>query len=354
MLKNKIFINGIGTIAPAEKWNEIDHPKFLRCIEPDYKKYISPNNIRRMGRLIKMSLYAAHLALEESKQTKPNAIITGTGLGCIDDTEKFLKNMIHEEGTMLSPTTFIHSTHNTISSQIAIALNCTAYNSTYVHRSLSFESALTDAILQFQEANNKEEKNILVGGVDEMTAPLYEITNQLGFWKKSEENINRLADSNTEGSIAGEGANFFSLSNLPTATTYAELIAVKSIRGSQNLKEIKSSINTFLTSANLNFSEIDLLVLGINGDVRYDYQYKNISNLFSENCTQCYFKNISGEYFTGSAFGLALVARAIQNGNLPEPCILKGSKKSKYRNVLLYNQSQGIHHSFYLLSHVEV
>ena len=57
---------------------------------------------------------------------------------------------------ILTPTSFIQSTHNTVGGQIALGLECKGYNFTYVHASISFESALLDAQLQLamDEASN--------------------------------------------------------------------------------------------------------------------------------------------------------------------------------------------------------
>ena len=51
---------------------------------------------------------------------------------------------------ILTPTSFIQSTHNTVGGQIALELQCKGYNFTYVHGSNSFESALLDAKLQLE------------------------------------------------------------------------------------------------------------------------------------------------------------------------------------------------------------
>ena len=44
----------------------------------------------------------------------------------------------------------MQSTHNTISSQIALHLKCNKYNSTYTQQGISFESGLFDTYLQFK------------------------------------------------------------------------------------------------------------------------------------------------------------------------------------------------------------
>ena len=134
-----------------------------RFAEPDYKQTIpNASERRRMSRIVKMGT-SVGLACT-SPQTE--AILTATGLGCLADTEKFMQQMFERNDLPLSPTPFIHSTFNTIGAQIAMLTGNHGYNNTYVHRALSFESALTDAALMLEECPSR---HILVGAIDELT-----------------------------------------------------------------------------------------------------------------------------------------------------------------------------------------
>src|SRR5690606_35405111 len=117
----------------------------------DYKEFISPAASRRMANGVKMGFSSAKFALEKSNLAQPYAIITGTGMGCIENTEKFLNTLLANNEEFLTPTSFIQSTHNTVGAQIALGLECKGYNATYVHGALSFESALIDAQLMLQQ-----------------------------------------------------------------------------------------------------------------------------------------------------------------------------------------------------------
>ena len=130
-----IYIKGMGNISIQDTLgkNFIDAPvsysePYIRCIEPNFKDFINPLQLRRMSRIIKRAIASSLTAVEQSGIAVPEAIISGTGLGCIEDTEKFLSAMIENEEKFLQPTYFIQSTHNTISSQIAIYLKCHSYN----------------------------------------------------------------------------------------------------------------------------------------------------------------------------------------------------------------------------------
>ena len=109
---------------------------------------IPPLVSRRLSGVLRRALLTSLVTLKRSGIEQPQAIVTGTALGCVEETEKFLRELANDGEGSLKPTNFIHSTHNTISSLIAIHTHCHSYNSTYAHGQRSLESALTDAWLQ--------------------------------------------------------------------------------------------------------------------------------------------------------------------------------------------------------------
>jgi 3-oxoacyl-(acyl-carrier-protein) synthase len=122
-----------------------------------------------MGKIMKSSLLSSLKAMEQAGIEKPDAIITATALGCLENSEKLL-NQLQEEGeVMLKPTYFMQSTHNTIGSGIAIFTKCHGYNVTYTHGKDSLEWALRDARMLLKSG---KAKSVLVGLHDE-TTPLY-------------------------------------------------------------------------------------------------------------------------------------------------------------------------------------
>ena len=140
-----IFINGIGNVSPQKSHDGsvlIDgflslHNVRNACAEPEYANFIDPKQIRRMSRVIKMGVVSSILAMRDCEIEKPEAIIVGTTFGCLEDTYSFLSKLVLHKEDMLSPTAFIHSTHNTIAAQIALLFQCRGYNSTYVHKRIS-------------------------------------------------------------------------------------------------------------------------------------------------------------------------------------------------------------------------
>ena len=170
----EVYIQGIGLISPQETYstesfleNIVEHDtEMLNSVGPVYKEFINPIQLRRMSRLIKMGISTAKISLADAGVEMPGAIISGTGLGLMEDTEKFLMSVLDNNEEFLTPTAFIQSTHNTISGAVAIALKCNNYNNTYAHRGFSFESALLDGILL---VNDGDADNILIGGFAEIT-----------------------------------------------------------------------------------------------------------------------------------------------------------------------------------------
>lgn len=140
------------------------------------KKYVKPMATRRMGKLLKSSLLSSYQALHEAGIEQPDAIITATSWGCIENSERLLTEL-QEGEEMLSPTYFMQSTHNTISGNIAIALHNHGYNVTFVQKDQSLRWAMLQAEWLLKSGRCR---TVLVGVHDE-SAPLFaEIMHEMG------------------------------------------------------------------------------------------------------------------------------------------------------------------------------
>src|ERR1700744_3343068 len=185
----KIYIRSSSCISPQNTFgNEgflTDIVEYngirLKAIEPDYKEFIDPKQIRRMSHVIKMGVAAAKDCLNHANLEMPDAIITGTAFGCMEDTVTFLTRIVEQDEELLPPTAFIQSTHNTVAAQIALMLKCHNYNNTFVHKGISFESALFDAQMLLNEGGTD---NILVGGTEEIVDTSFKILTRLGLYKR--------------------------------------------------------------------------------------------------------------------------------------------------------------------------
>ncbi|EHQ42544.1 beta-ketoacyl synthase N-terminal-like domain-containing protein [Myroides odoratus] len=323
----KVYINGVSSISIQEQTRNFT-VESLKKIEqgvneahqPSYKELIAPAMVRRMAKGVKMGIYTAHSALEEAQIDVPQAIITGTGLGCLVDSEKFLELMLENNESYLTPTSFIQSTHNTVGGQIALHLGCKGYNFTYVHQNSSFESALLDGFLQIKA---EEVDNALIGGIDEVGKTT--IINQ-----QVAELVNTADTVFEKGINTGEGATFVVLDQQQTTTSYAELVDIHI----SNTKT-ETSLADFLKQNNLTTKDVDLVFVG-SCDLPVDQHYfDEVYNTWNQEEIVTY-KEYVGHHHTASSFGLLLAAERMKN-------------EEGIHYILLYNQFQNKDYSFILL-----
>ena len=184
---NKIYLLSAAQVSAQEPlcdhWK--DHPipltePLTRSREADYKQFIPPLEARRMGRILKRAIATACTAMTDAGVGTPEAIVTGTGLGCIENTEIFLDALCRQGEDQMMPTRFMSSTHNTMSSIVAINLHANGYNATYAHNTVSFQSALMDALLQLRRG---AVHNAMVCAHDEMTPSYHALLCKGGFLK---------------------------------------------------------------------------------------------------------------------------------------------------------------------------
>ena len=171
--------------------------------EPDFRSLFSVMEARRMGRLLKRAVWTASEALKEAGIDVPDAVIIGTDYGCIENSEAFLKALKGIDDAPMKPTHFMQSTHNTISSLIAIRLGAHGYNATYSHRGRSFESALQDAWTQIALGDID---TALVGWFDEMTPALADSLSKQGIEPK-ENALAVVLSANPDGAISDSFAS---------------------------------------------------------------------------------------------------------------------------------------------------
>ena len=143
----------------------------------DSKDVISPMEARRMGKLLKAATLSSLRALKIAEIEMPDAIITATSRGMLENSEKFLIDMVENGESLLKPTLFMQSTHNTIGSSIAIRLGCHGYNTTYSQGNESLDWAMRDAerLIKSGKANC-----VLVGVHDESTPLLNDLLSKAG------------------------------------------------------------------------------------------------------------------------------------------------------------------------------
>lgn len=337
-----VYINGIGLISPQETRNnqvfleeiiELQE-KYFPLAKPPYKEYINPRELRRMGSIIRNGIIAGKIAMADTNIQNPDAIITGTGLGCATDTEKFLTSLVNNKETLLTPTSFIQSTHNTLGGSIAIGLGCHNYNMTYVHRGLSFETALIDAQLMLEAG---EINNALVGGFDEMTDNYCQLLNSTAMYNSE------------DGAIPGQGAGFFMLENEKAEHSYAKLLFIETLYNPDSVNDIEVKIQSIIDQQQLK-SQNTLVMMGYNGFQNEKEVYNDIRDKIFSNFQISQFKNLCGEYYTASAFAFWTASQILKKQVVPAALHHSGKViNQKIENIIIYNRFQEKEHSFIIL-----
>lgn len=305
------YINAISSITNQDTFDQVGFCNMLKPMEsdaslcvPDYKQYIEPGLIRRMSIILRMSVATAVKCLRSLDNQPFDAIIVGTGSGCLANTEKFLNTFIGYDG-LLPPTAFIQSTHNTIAGQISLTMNNHGYNMTMTQNSLSFELALQDAMMSLDEGM----KTVLVGAADEHI-PLLETI---------------LESEQLKNIIPTSGATFLGLSKEKTPQTKA---VITDMHLGFDVKNAATDINNWLELLNLNISDMDHVVVSnpIESDLKMDFD------------SAIHVEDVVGHYPTNTAFGLHVAVDLIS------------SKKAK--QVLVVNHFHETHLGLMLINAV--
>lgn len=302
------YISAASTISHQPTFQNAGFSTFIEpllessaLLSPDYKGFIDAGLLRRMSKILRMSVACAKDCIQQAGIEQPSAIIVGTGLGCLLDTEKFLNNVLTIEG-LLPPTSFIQSTHNTMAGQISLSLGNHGYNMTHTQNSISFENALLDAMLLLDE----NEENILVGAADEAIDFLTEIS-----WNLHLQLQYPLAS----------GASFFMLTSQKNEHS---LVSVKDTRAIGLVSDVRGQVIDFLTSNDSHVQDLDLVLFSGMSEDSTSGLAALLSNLGVEEKKCVDYLRFSGIYPTTSAFAVHLA-------------VDKMKKDQSLKNVLICN-----------------
>lgn len=294
-MANRCFVNSIAQVSCqrplSDEW--FDSPclydeKYVRAQEPDTKGLIVPSEARRMSKILKRTVATAITALNNSEIRHPDAIITGTGMGCMENSEKFLIDLSKFGENCLKPTLFMQSTHNTISSLIAIILKCHGYNNTYSHKGISFESALLDAWIQIKGGMIR---SALVGAHDEVT-PFMDLV---------------MERTHPEYSFVSEASVSAILTNNTSPGNICEVEEVRLFH-KPDAEELASSLD----------ARTDMvLILGVNGNELNDRPYGELLEALSYSPHTLQYKNIFGENFSSSALAFYVGVKILERQKIP-------------------------------------
>ncbi len=327
----------------SEEWMQnpiVYEVPFTRSIDPSFKEYVSPIEARRMGRILKRALATSKEALKAASCDTVDAIMTGTGFGCIENTEFFLDALSNEGEQLLKPTYFMQSTHNTISSLVAIQTKNYNYNATYAHKGISFESALHDAWLQFRLGKIN---SALVGCHDEMTETFHSIMKKGGVMGQNDEHCGEVAVSVVLSRHCEERSN-------PELTPLCHLTGLKMLH-QPTMNDLMDAVTTMLQSADRSLADVDYILTGISGNHQSDKAYLAESKTLFGDKPLLKYKHLFGENFTASGLGFYVAAQCLKAGKVPSHLFVNANEATNKQPacILLFNRSDGKDHTLILL-----
>ena len=349
-----MFIQDMSCISAQSTFDDSFFTKDVRFFdstkiiaeEPDYAGLIPRGQLRRMSKLMRMSVVTAMPLIQRHPHV--NGIIIASSNGSVDRSLRFLSQIIeYDEGT-LTPTDFVQSTANCIAGGLALMGRIRGYNTTHVNEGLSFESALLDALLQFEEDDKHQ---LLVGGGEEVSEGYYNIESKRNIYKDEDINTKDLLKSNTKGTVLGEGVGMFVMS---ASKTYESIAEIKDVDMISNVDhdELADKCIRFLDKNKLKPADIDAVIFGRSGDSRTDMYYDRLEQKLFPKQSQFVFKLLTGDYCTVAAFATWLAAKLLSGASPPAACVWRqGGDKPK--NILLYNHCEGLQHGFILMNSIK-
>ncbi len=226
------------------------------------------NKVRRASRYVRFSNLAALQCLNQIDRNrlegKRIGLFLGTGLGNTPDAIKFTEEILQHHQTVVSPSTFINTVSNAGLFYAARALGVECITNVISQETVSFEAALLTAAFKIEY---DEIDFALVGGSDVIEAP-YDAAAE------------RIYSKEVEPKTLGEGAAFL-------------LMAKKSFAETKPLGYLEDVTLGISQEKVFHESHQPGLLLG------YGVDQKEISS----DTTYAY-RAISGDFSTGSAFGL--------------------------------------------------
>lgn len=345
MKRKSIFIQAAEQISIqqplSEQWMEEPvsyEEQLVKAINPSFRDYMPANEVRRMGGLMKRALVTTLKVLKDTGIEHPDAIITGTSIGSLDYTEKFLDAMVENGEETLSPTYFMQSTHNTVGSTLGIYTKTHSYNITYSHGGMSFELALLDAWMQMQLDRIS---TALVGGHDEMGENYFKLLQKAEYVGQ-------------DGMVpCGEVAMSMLLNTERHAEDLCELAGVY-VCQEPTEEKLGMLLDSMLDEAGLTMDDVSAVMTGENGNAANDQPYQAFLTSMFKDIPRLHYKHLFGENYTVSALGLYAAAHCLKKDVVPTFLYAEKTPRrcDQLKSILLLNQMKGTAFSLMLLKKI--
>jgi len=269
---------------------------------------LSPNQRRRLNRLVQMALIAAR-GSHSTNSAQRVAIAMGTGMGCLAEGAVFIENLISKDEREPMPARFPGSVHNAPAAQIAIDQQARGLNSAPTMGEISFECALWQATNQLSAG---EADSAVAGAVDELNKYVLSIGKRWGQW--------------TEQTRPGEGAVAANLVLPENAKGPLAKVTAIHLGRYRRPFDPKREADWILSKADV--GAFDVVLSGAGGLPEFEPMYQalvtNLSGRAGKTLEHQTYKQLCGEFHAASAFGFSKALELVRQGK---------------RGVLLYTLS---------------
>jgi 3-oxoacyl-(acyl-carrier-protein) synthase len=300
-----VAVTGVGVIGPGVVVNRQIEPPLLPDTLPAHScetlagiEALSPNQRRRLNRLVQMALIAAR-GSHSTNSAQRVAIAMGTGMGCLDEGSVFIENLISKDEREPMPARFPGSVHNAPAAQIAIDQQARGLNSAPTMGEISFECALWQAANQLWA---DEADSAIAGAVDELNKFVLSVGKRWGQW--------------TESTLPGEGAVAVNLAMPEKAKE--PLAKVTAIHLGRYRRPFDPKREADWIASKIDLGTFDVMLTGAGGLPELDPMYQalvtNVSARTGSTLEHQTYKQVCGEYHAASGFGFSKALELVQQG----------------------------------------
>ncbi len=250
----------------------------------DLSNYVPKMAIRRLSKVVQMSIYAARQAIEDAKmpldELAETGVIFGTGFGGLSNTYNFFQDLVANGPNAAEPFFFPHTVPNAAASEVAINIKAKGPNTTFSTGCNSAESALLYAYDSIQLGYGER---FIVGGVDDLSDMLkigYCLFNALSPGELSPL-VQIPYDVRRSGLALGEGCGVIIVESLESAAKrnakiYAEIRGIGVSGGGVDLwsysacQDAAEAISKALADSHFGVAEIDYIQSCANSTLMLD------------------------------------------------------------------------------------
>jgi 3-oxoacyl-(acyl-carrier-protein) synthase len=304
------------------------------CDNADVAAELDPVRHRRLTRLLQWGVACGlrcRAALPHPlAQIAPDrvGIALGTGLGGMEDTDRFLTNMIRRDEQAPMPASFVHSVHNALAARLAMELQARGLNATVTHREISFEASLWQAAHELRAGRLDL---AFAGAADELNPYLLAAGRHWNWWpcpplEEPQPALRNLPPTYRQPPC-GEGMMLAALApagRCPAPMARLEAVAIgrwtPNPAGRFDPGREAAWLRDTLRRHGVDPDAVDLLLTGAGGWRGFDPLYQAVAEAFSGTaarpCVRATYKHLCGEFNAASALGLA-VAAGLVSGRLP-------------------------------------